>query len=382
MKKIYLAAIFCFLVVTSLFFISVFLIDLLKNGSPDVFVGVDVAYGNVEEIKKLVDEISSYTNTFVIGSTEITYNVTKLNEVCNYVYDRGMYFMIYMHPDPEQFDEQRQWVEDARIRWGQRFLGLYAHDEPGGRQLDNATYRVLVETPANYTDAAEKYASKLGEFLGDIRESPINAGNLTLFTSDYSLYWFDYRGGYDVVFAEFGWNYSRQLNVALCRGAATAQNKEWGVMITWTYNHPPYLESRRELYEDMVLAYDNGAKYILVFDTNKNYTHGVLEKEHLDALKDFWNYAKNNPRKLKASTERVAYVLPEGYAYGFRGPKDKIWGFWEGEDDPLSYAISVDVGKFLEDYDTKLDIIYDDEIDVDGTYSKYVFWNGTIIFGS
>jgi hypothetical protein len=382
MKKIYLAAIFCFLVVTSLFFISVFLIDLLKNGSPDVFVGVDVAYGNVEEIKKLVDEISSYTNTFVIGSTEITYNVTKLNEVCNYVYDRGMYFMIYMHPDPEQFDEQRQWVEDARIRWGQRFLGLYAHDEPGGRQLDNATYRVLVETPANYTDAAEKYASKLGEFLGDIRESPINAGNLTLFTSDYSLYWFDYRGGYDVVFAEFGWNYSRQLNVALCRGAATAQNKEWGVMITWTYNHPPYLESRRELYEDMVLAYDNGAKYILVFDTNKNYTHGVLEKEHLDALKDFWNYAKNNPRKLEASTERVAYVLPEGYAYGFRGPKDKIWGFWEGEDDPLSYAISVDVGKFLEDYDTKLDIIYDDEIDVDGTYSKYVFWNGTIIFGS
>ena len=382
MKKIYLAAFFCFLLVTSLFFISGFLIDLLKNGFPDVFVGVDVAYGNVEEIKNLVDEISSYTNTFVIGSTEITYNVTKLNEACNYVYDRGMYFMIYMHPDPEQFDEQRQWVEDARIRWGQRFLGLYAHDEPGGRQLDNATYRVLVETPANYTDAAEKYASKLGEFLGDIRESPINAGNLTLFTSDYALYWFDYRGGYDVVFAEFGWNYSRQLNVALCRGAATAQNKEWGVMITWTYNHPPYLESGPELYEDMVLAYNNGAKYILVFDTNKNYTHGVLGEKHLDALKQFWSYAKNNPRKTEDSSERIAYVLPEGYAYGFRGPHDKIWGFWEGEDDPLSYEISVDVGKFLDEYDTKLDIVYDDGIDVDDTYSKYVFWNGTIIFGS
>lgn len=382
MKKIYLAAFFCFLVVTSLFFISGFLINPLKNESPDVFVGIDVAYGNVEEIKKLVDEISSYTNTFVIGSTGITYNVTKLNEVCNYVYDRGMYFMIYMHPDPEQFDEQRQWVEDARIRWGQRFLGLYAHDEPGGRQLDNATYKVLNETPTNYTDAAEKYASQLNDILGIIRESPINAGNLTLFTSDYALYWFDYKGGYDVVFAEFGWNYSRQLNVALCRGAATAQNKEWGVMITWTYNHPPYLESGPELYEDMVLAYNNGAKYILVFDTDENYAHGVLEEEHLDALKQFWNYAKNNPRKTEASSERVAYVLPKGYAYGFRGPNDKIWGFWEGEDDPLSYGISVDVGKFLEDYDTKLDIIYDDEIDMDDTYSKYVFWNGTIIFGS
>lgn len=381
MKKLCLAAIFCFLLVTSLFVISLFLINPLGNGSPDIFVGIDVAYDNVEEIKSLVDEVSSYTNTLVIGSNGITYNVTKLDEVCSYVYDRGMHFMVFMHPhnETEKCEEQRQWVEDARTRWGKSFLGLYAYDEPGGRQLDNAEYKVLNETPANYSDAAEKYALELNNVLGYIRESPINSGNLTLFTSDYGLYWFDYRGGYDVLFAEFGWNHSSQLNVALCRGAATAQNKEWGVMITWTYNHPPYLESGTELYEDMVLAYNNGAKYILVFDTNKNYTHGVLEPEHLDALKQFWNYAENNPRKTDVSSERVAYVLPEGYAYGFRGPWDKIWGFWEAEDDPLSYEISADVGKFLEDYDTKLDIIYDDGIVVDDTYSKYVFWNGTVI---
>lgn len=383
MKKIYLAAIFCFLLVASLLVVSSFLAEhILKNESPDVFVGVDVAYDDVEEIKNLVDEIGSYTNTFVIGSTGITFDVTKLNEICNYVYDRGMYFMVYMHPSPPRFDEQRQWVENARTTWGKRFLGLYAYDEPGGRQLDNATYRVLNETPANYTDAAEKYASQLHDNLVYIRENPINAGNMNLFTSDYALYWFDYKGGYDGVFAEFGWNYSRQLNVALCRGAATAQNKEWGVMITWKYNDFPYLESGDKLYEDMVLAYDNGAKYILVFDTNENYTDGVLEKEHRDALKNFWNYAKNNPRKIEASSERVAYVLPEGYAYGFRGPNDKIWGFWEAEDDPLSYEISVDVGKSLEDYDTKLDIIYDDGKTLDTNYSKYIFWNGTITFGS
>jgi hypothetical protein len=384
MKKIYLAAIFCSLLIAFPFFISGFLIDSPKTESLDVFVGVDVAHDNVEEIKNLVDEISSYTNTFVIGSTGITFDVTKLDEVCNYVYDRGMYFMVYMHPrnETDKLEEQQQWVKDAGTRWEKRFLGLYAYDEPGGRQLDNATYKVLNEKPANYTDAAEKYVSQLHDNLAYIREGSIHAGNISLFTSDYALYWFDYRGGYDVVFAEFGWNYSRQLNVALCRGAATAQNKEWGVIITWTYNHPPYLESGPELYKDMVLAYDNGAKYILVFDTNKNYTHGVLEKEHRDALKQFWNYAKNNPRNIEASSERVAYVLPEGYAYGFRGPYDKIWGFWEAEDEPLSYGISVDVGKFLEDYGTKLDIIYDDGKTLDATYSKYIFWNGTITFGS
>ena len=379
MKKLSLIAIFCFLLVASLLFVSSFLIGIPKNEVPNVFVGVDVAHNNVEEIKELVDEINSYTNTLVIGSTGITYNVSKLNEVCKYIYDRGFYFMIYMHPDPGQLDVQRQWVEDAKTRWGDRFLGLYAYDEAGGRQLDKADYRVIVEKPANYTDAADKYTSKLNSILADIRGYPINAGDLTLFTSDYALYWFDYRGGYDVVFAEFGWNYSRQLNVAQCRGAATAQNKEWGVMITWTYNHPPYLESGPELFDDMVLAYENGAKYILVFDTNENYTHGVLEEEHLDALKQFWDYIENNPRRVEVPFGGVAYVLPQDYAHGFRGPNDKIWGFWEAEDDPISYETSVAIGKALDNYGTKLDIIYDDEITLDDTYYKYIFWNGTLV---
>lgn len=384
MKKLYLAAIFCFLLVASLFVVSRFLAESIpKNESPDVFVGVDVAYDDVEEIKSLVDEVASYTNTFVIGSTGITYDVAKLTDACQYLYDKSMYFMVYMHPrnETDKLEEQRQWVQDARTRWGQRFLGLYTYDEPGGRQLDNAKYRVLNEEPANYTDAEEKYTTKLNDNLAHIREEPINAGNLTVFTSDYALYWFDYRGGYDVVFAEFGWNYSEQLNVAMCRGAAEAQSKEWGVMITWTYNHPPYLESGSALYDDLVLAYENGANYILVFDTNKNYTNSVLDETHLEALKDFWDYAKNNPKKTEDSSERVAYVLPYGYAYGFRGPWDKIWGFWEAEADPLSYEISADVGKLLDDYGTRLDIIYDDELVVDDTYSRYIFWNGTK-FGS
>ena len=62
-----------------------------------------------------------------------------------------------------------------------------------------------------------------------------------------------------------------------------------GVMITWTYNNPPYIESGNELYNDLVLAYENGAKYILVFDTNKNYTASVLEKNILRLWNSFGN---------------------------------------------------------------------------------------------
>ena len=118
----------------------------------------------------------------------------------------------------------------------------------------------------------------------------------------------------------------RQLNVALCRGAATVQNKDWGVMIAWTYTQPPYIESGQELYQDLISAYDSGAKYILLFDSNKDYTHGILKAEHLEALKQFWQYAQSNPRKSYLIGERVACVLPKDYGYGFRGPNAKIWG--------------------------------------------------------
>lgn len=375
-----LAVLVSFLIVVLLLRSYGFLGTLQNNRSPDVFVGVDAAYDSMSDIKRVVREISLYTNTIVVGSTGITYNTTKLNDICQYIYDKGMYFMIYMHKNPEQVETQRQWVENAKSRWSQNFIGLYAYDEPGGRQLDNNEFRVLTEGADNYTDAANKYTIKLNDFLGEIREFPINSGNLPLFTSDYGLYWFDYKGGYDVVFAEFGWNYSRQLNVAMNRGAASVQKKEWGVMITWTYDNPPYIESGNELYNDLVLAYKNGAKYILVFDTNKNYTASVLEEEHFRALEQFWQYILDNPRGNFEVESRVAFVLPKGFGYGFRGPKDKIWGLWEA--DSFSLEISYHLGSLLKEYGTNLDIIYDDNLMFDNLYCRYIFWNGTIIEGS
>jgi hypothetical protein len=236
---------------------------------------------------------------------------------------------------------------------------------------------MLVEKADNYTDAANKYVEQLDIVLKVGFKDYMHSEDLPLFTSDYVLYWFDYRARYDVLFAEFGWNYSRQLNVELCRGAATVQNKDWGVMITWTYNNPPYIESGEELYNDMVLAYNNGAKYILVFDSNSDYTQGILKEEHLESLKKFWNYINHNPQTPDALTDRVAYVLPKDYGYGFRGPNDKIWGLWEA--DALSNDICTNLNNLMKQYETKLDVIYDDKKEPYNIsmYSKLIFWNGT-----
>jgi hypothetical protein len=152
-------------------------------------------------------------------------------------------------------------------------------------------------------------------------------------------------------------------------------------MLTYTYEQYPYLASGPELYQDMVTAYQNGAKYILIFDyamENETRTaHGILQQEHLDALKQFWKYVKSNPRPNNPVTERVAYVLPPGFGYGFRGPDDWIWGLWKNS--TLSNQIWTDVNTYSQQYDQKFDVIYASSPDFDNwAYSKIIYWNGTV----
>ena len=99
---------------------------------------------------------------------------------------------------------------------------------------------------------------------------------------------------------------------------------------------------------------------------------------HVPSLKQFWDYVQDNPRTNELEDSRVAYVLPAGYAYGFRGPDDKVWGLWEA--DEFAYKTAVELSNLLEQYGSELDIIYDDGLDPDNTsiYRKLVFWNGTI----
>ena len=97
-----------------------------------------------------------------------------------------------------------------------------------------------------------------------------------MFTSDYALYWFDYLAGYDAIFAELGGNRgtdSKIQQIALCRGAAKVQNKQWGAIITWAYNNPPYMENGTEMLQDMRTAYRAGANYLIIFNYPYNTTN-------------------------------------------------------------------------------------------------------------
>jgi len=363
----------CLLLLPS--FLLYTLVVSFENEFDEFYFGIDVAYADVDKIKKLVDQISDYTNFFVIGSTGISYDQDNLNQTIFYLVEQNLDYAVYTGSARWLFS-----INEILALYEEKFVGLYYDDEHGGRQLDlNA---ISVESADNYSDAASQFVSSLvyrlnATYYRDKPYSYLVPLDFHLITSDYALYWFDYQAGYDVLLAQFGWNYSRQINIAQVRGAATAMDRDWGAIIAWTYSEPPYVGSGEELFDDLVLAYENGAKYILVFDSNEAYTDTILREEHLAAMERFWKYTKDNPRPSNLLDGRVAFVLPKDWAYGFRGPDDKIWGLWET--DELASTISEDLGFLLEEYGSKLDVIYDDGLELDNIYKKYFFWNGTII---
>lgn len=122
----------------------------------------------------------------------------------------------------------------------------------------------------------------------------------------------------------------------------------------------------------MMAAYQAGAKYIIVFNYPKINAYGILKEEHFTAMKKFWRITNKRSTSILEKVEgEVAYILPNGYGWGMRNLKDKIWGFWPA--DELSLKIWDDINGLIEKHDSKLDIIYDDD-----KYRKVIYWNSTI----
>ena len=235
------------------------------------------------------------------------------------------------------------WAMQAKDKYGPYFLGCYVYDEPGGEVLDNANGALsirssdpIAQTPwiiaTDYKSDATNFVTNANSQMYAYLYCAHKTGT-SIFTADYGLYWFDYQAGYDTVFTEFGWGNNREMDIALCRGAATAQGKNWGAIICWETktNSTGALENGAALYSDLTLAYDNGAEYAVIFDYAGNnqpnpYPYGILTDDHFAAMEKFWNYIQQNPQKHGSVKADTALVLPEAYGFGFRSADDKIWG--------------------------------------------------------
>ena len=370
-RKVILAIVLVIVIIASLFIT----LNWMNSGTiSNCYVGVEVAYTNTStsDIRSMVDRVKSYTNVLVIGSVELTYNETALNESCDYIYDAGLKIIVLLTNHSNYGYDELAWVSKAQQKYGDGFLAVYRYDEPAGDQLDD-TKDAFVNNATSYTDAASKYTYILEQHVNFYR------GNArTILTADYGLYWWDYKSGYDSILAEFVGNQSRQRHIGLCRAAATVNNKTWGTIITWKYNQSPYIESSDELYNDLTLAYTNGAKYIIVFNYPKIGPYGLLTDDHFKALNRFWDYARRTPQDYNSVKAEAVYVLPNGYGSGLRSATDTIWGLFPP--DNLSAKAWNDIALLINHYDSKFDIVFDDESlgNMSSRYSKVFYWNETV----
>jgi hypothetical protein len=193
-----------------------------------------------------------------------------------------------------------------------------------------------------------------------------------VFTSDYALFWFDYLSGYDVVLGQLGWNLTVTQQIAFLRGAATLQHKDWGVVITWKYDQPPYLDTATNILSQMTTAYECGAKYIVLFDyyVNNQTPYGTLTKQDFQTLQSFWENVVNNPKIIQGSIKADSVlVLPENYGWGARWSTDHIWGIFAADNTTVQYwNLMQDV---LQEHGLRTDIVYyDPEFPLPSTYQN------------
>ena len=230
-----------------LIFVALFLTvnnSIKQTSTKPFYVGVEFAYGNqFRQLKALVDEVKSYTNLIIVG-LDLTYNQALLNKSCDYIFNSGLNFIVFFTTfafynatngwvNYTIFD----WILSAEQKYGSKFLGFYRFDEPGGNQLDSGDSQLISNMPAfSYPDSPAGYAEVSQDYVGNLSsivQYYLGHTDYTTkeFTSDFGLFWFDYEAGYSTVFGEFVGNESRQLAVALDRGAAQSFSRDWGVII-------------------------------------------------------------------------------------------------------------------------------------------------------
>ncbi|MDR0460499.1 MAG: hypothetical protein LBH62_03545 [Nitrososphaerota archaeon] len=227
-----------------------------------------------------------------------------------------------------------------------------------------------------HDDAAKAYVNMNRELIEELNKTQLEQEQILVFSADYGLYWWNYQSGYDLVLAELAWNNSITQEIALARGAATLQNKQWGTILTWKYTQAPFLASGEEMFEQMKTSYQAGAQYIIIFNYSEDPADpNTLQEEHFTALEHFWKEIVQNPKITHGSIKAEAVlVLPKNYGWSMRNPTDPTWGIWPADEN--TQKIWNQIQNKIDQHGLKLDLVFEDiNYPVKGKYTQIHYWN-------
>lgn len=115
----------------------------LTNREFNVVTGF--AYGDqFSEVQALGNEVESYANLIVLNSPALTFNRTAVDQYTYYIFNSGLSFIVRI-TDSNMYNASSGypigntiffWIGNASQKYGNKLLGIYRFDEPGGNQLD------------------------------------------------------------------------------------------------------------------------------------------------------------------------------------------------------------------------------------------------------
>src|ERR1700690_2483308 len=107
---------------------------------PSVYVGIAFGGNTTTQAELLIDKTKSYTNLFILdaGLNPISANESAVIEICDYAVNAGLNVIINLGTWTNQSDLawKIQFFNSSREKYGDKFLGVYYDDEPGGIPLD------------------------------------------------------------------------------------------------------------------------------------------------------------------------------------------------------------------------------------------------------
>ena len=111
-----------------------------SNSQKDpVYVGVAFGGNTTAQAKLLIDRTKSYTNLFILdcGINPISKNESAVEEICDYATNAGLNIIVNLGSyNRENWAWQIQFYNSSKEKYGDKFLGAYYDDEPGGIPLD------------------------------------------------------------------------------------------------------------------------------------------------------------------------------------------------------------------------------------------------------
>jgi hypothetical protein len=145
------------------------------------YVGVTYCGSSVEEAIELVDKVKACTNLFVLQPGAFQRNMTAMDEIGDYVISVGLNYAISGGIGNEVLKES--YLNDAKKRWGEQFIGIYYSDEPGGKMLDSTV--TLGQTTVRDSDTATSTSDTIvKEKDGGITFHDIYSKNMYTFYSN------------------------------------------------------------------------------------------------------------------------------------------------------------------------------------------------------